>query len=67
MSCRQVEEYDAMVKAKDNEITALKAQLAEQKRQNTQSSDDDTVSHVEQQQIKDSRCGRAPPIDLFIG
>ena len=35
MSCRQVEEYDAMVVAKSNEITALKAQLAEQKRQST--------------------------------
>jgi len=32
MSCGQVEEYDAVVVAKDKEIAALKAQLAKQKR-----------------------------------
>ena len=70
MSCGQVEEYDAMVVAKDNEIAALKAQLAAQKRHSTPSSDEDdnvNVSVVERRQMKDSRRGRAPPIDLFTG
>ena len=66
MSCGQIEEYDAMVVAKDNEIAALKAQLAEQKRQSTPSSDDDTVFVAERQRTEGSRCGRASPIDLFI-
>jgi len=38
MSCRQIEEYDTMVVAKDNEIAALKAQLAEQKQHRIPSS-----------------------------
>ena len=70
MSCGQVEEYDAMVVAKDNEIAALKAQLAAQKRHSIPSSDEDdnvNVSVVERRQTKDSRRGRAPPIDLFTG
>jgi len=44
MSCGHVEEYDTLVLAKDNEIAALLAQLAEQKRQSTPSSD--TLSAV---------------------
>ena len=74
MSCGQVEEYDTMVVAKDNEIAAIKAQLAEQEQHRTpNSSDDDTVSIVqrhkviEKQRAKDSRRGRAPSIDLFTG
>ena len=68
MSCGQVEEFDAMVVTKDDEIAALKAQLAEQKRQRTPSSSDvDTVSISERQRSKDSRRGRAPPIDIFTG
>jgi len=73
MSCGQVE-YDTVVVAKDNEIAALKVQLAEQKRQRTpSSSDDDTVfipekhTVTEKPRVKDSRCGRAPPVDLFTG
>jgi len=54
-----------MVVAKDNEVAALKAQLAAQKRQSTPSSVEDdnvNVSVVERRQIRDSRRGRAPPI-----
>ena len=74
MSCGQVEEYETMVVAKDNEIAALKAQLAEQKQHRTpSSSDDDTVSILqrhkitEKQRVKDSRRRCATPIDLFTG
>ena len=74
MSCGQVEEYDTMVVAKDNEIAALKAQLAEQKQERTPSlSDDDTVfipernTVTERPRVKDSRHGCAPPVDSFTG
>ena len=73
ISCGQVEEFDAMVVAKDKQIAVLKAQLAAQKQQRTPSSSDDdsvssmTVSVLEKQRHKDSRHGRAPPIDLFNG
>ena len=47
ISCGQVEEFDAMVVAKDKQIAVLKAQLAAQKQQKTpSSSDDDSVSSV---------------------
>ena len=47
MSCRQVEEFDTMVVAKDKQIAVLKAQLAAQRRQRTpSSSDDDSMSSV---------------------
>jgi len=56
MSCGQVEKYDAMVVAKDNEIAALKAQLAEQKRQRTpSSSDDDTVSILQRHRVTEKQ------------
>ena len=73
ISCGQVEEFDAMVVAKNKQIAVLKAQLAAQKQQRTpNSSDDDSVSSVtvsvlEKQRHKDSRRGHAPPIDLFNG
>jgi len=74
MNCGQVEEYDTMVGAKDNEIAALKAQLAEQKWQRTPSSSDDDTMFIperhtvtEKPKVKDSRRGRAPPVDLFTG
>ena len=55
-----------MVVAKDTEIAALKAHLAEQKWQRTpSSSDDDTVLITERQWSKDGRHGHAPPIDLY--
>jgi len=56
MSCRQVEQYDIMVVAKDNEIAALKAQLAEQKRQRLpSSSDDDTVSILQRHKVTEKQ------------
>ena len=73
ISCGQVEEFDAMVVAKDKQIAVLKARLAAQKQQRTPSSSDDdsvssvTVSVLEKQRHKDSTRGRAPPIDLFNG
>jgi len=61
MSCGQVEEYDSMVVTKDNEIAALQAQLAEQKRQKTPSSSDDDTMFIperhtvtEKPKVKDS-------------
>ena len=64
LSCGQVEEFDAMVVAKDDEIAALKA---EQQQRTHSSDDDDTVSIPERQRIKHTRRGCAPPIDLFTG
>ena len=56
MSCGQVEEYDTMVVVKDNEIAALKAQLAEQERHRTpSSSDDDTVSIVQRHKVTEAK------------
>jgi len=51
MSCGLIKEYDAMVAANDNEIAALKAQLAEQKWWSTPSS---TLSDVE----RDNKLGQ---------
>jgi len=63
-----------MVVAKDNEIAALKVQLAEQKRQRTPSSSDEDTMFIperhtvtEKPRVKDSRRGCALPVDLFTG
>lgn len=67
MSCGQVAEHDAMIVSKDEEIARLKAQLAERRHQRTPCSDDDLAPTLEPPQPRESRRGRAPPVDKFTG
>ena len=67
MSCGQVEQYDTMVVAKDNEIAALKVQLAKRKQHRTpSSSDDDTMSILQRHKVTEKQRARIVSGVLFL-
>ena len=73
LSCSQVQEYDQIIATKDDEITELRALDPTTARDppNTDTLDVSTTTegttHSVGQAAKESRRGKAPPIDIFTG
>ena len=68
ISCEQVEDFDNTIAAKDREIAQLRTQLEESmnRRRSPSSRSKDTVSDpAVLSSSRESRRGRAPPIDKF--
>ena len=71
MSCTQVQEYDRIVAAKDDEITKLRSQISNLSRSSLSEVQNTSFTSVEMTSVgqvaKEPRRGRAPPIDTFSG
>ena len=71
MSCAQVQEYDKIVTAKDNEIRELQSQLSDSSRSSFPEVQDASITSEETKLIgkvtREPRRGRAPPqLTLFL-
>ena len=67
MNCERLSEYDSLLVAKDEQIARLTAQLAERHHHRVPSEENDDADSVAEPQIRENRCGRAPPVDKFTG
>ena len=67
MNCEQLSEYDSLLVAKEEEIARLTVQLAEQHNRRPPTDENDDADSISEPQIRESGCGRAPPVDKFTG
>ena len=67
MNCEQLSEYDSLLVAKDEEIARLTAHLAERHQCRVSTNENEDANSISEPQIRESRRGRAPPVDKFTG